>query len=85
MCENKRPYTRENVMFKVIIHNPDQKKQFTLHTTAVDSLPEAEIMALGLVRKQYRNDHLMLVHKGELVYEIYEIFEPIGSVQIKTM
>lgn len=48
-----------------------------------DSLYEAEHLALQIVSKHFSDKKIMLVHKDNLIYDIFEITEPIGQVAIK--
>lgn len=72
-------------MFKVAIQAQSKRPVSTIQVVCVDSLPEAELMALKLAGKYYKCNNLMLVHRANLLYDIYEIFEPVGQVQITTM
>lgn len=70
-------------MFKITIQKVDSAKLSRLQLISTDSLFEAEQVALKIVAKYFNNTDVMLVHRGNLEYDIYEIFEPIGSVIIK--
>ena len=72
-------------MFKVTVQNYDNASAVRQQVVSVDSLPEAEILALKVVTKHYKTDNLILVHRGDLIYDVYEIFEPVGQVFIKTL
>lgn len=71
-------------MFKVAFRIGAEKSLYGTQIVCVDSLPEAEIMALDVVDKHFQGRNLFLVHKGDLVYEIYEIGALIGEVMIST-
>lgn len=70
-------------MFRVAVQEPGKEALFSVHTVSVNSLYEAERIAVELAQKQYPDMSVMLVHRGGLVYDIYEIAEPIGQVQIQ--
>jgi len=72
-------------MFSVEIQATSKQPVSTKQTVLVDTLPECEILALKLAAKYYKSNNLMLVHRDNLLYDIYEVFEPVGQLQIKTM
>lgn len=72
-------------MFKVGLQKKGQGKAAAVCTLSVDSLPEAELLALKFARTMFKGIDIMLVHKGDLEYDVYETFEPIGRVGIKTL
>ena len=72
-------------MFKVILKQNDQGENTRQQVICVDSLPEAEVLARKVAIKHYKTSNLILVHRGDLIYDVYEIFEPVGQVYIKTM
>lgn len=71
-------------MFKVMLQQYNNASAIRQQHVCVDSLPEAEIMALKLASKHYKTENLILVHRGDLIYDVYEVFEPVGQVLIKT-
>jgi len=71
-------------MFKVAFRKFANKAVFGTQFVCVDSLPEAEIMAVKIVDKHIQGKALLLVHKGDLVYDIYAVDKPIGEVLIST-
>ena len=72
-------------MFSVALLTREKQSFAKLQQVCVDSLPEAEILALKLACKYYRTNAIMIVHRGNLEYDIYETFAPIGSIRIKTL
>jgi len=72
-------------LFSIALQTDAAKSFIRLQTVCVDTLPEAEIMALRVASKHFSSKQVMIVHRGNLIYDIYEIAEPIGQVQIKTM
>jgi len=72
-------------VFSIALQVDKAKPFIKLQTVSVDSLPEAEILALEAACKHFESKRVMLVHRGNLTYDIYEIFDPIGRVRIKTM
>lgn len=57
---------------------------FVTRTVEVDTLPEAERLATLLASDKFPDTPIVLVHKGDLEYEIFEVSEPVGIVKIKT-
>jgi len=72
-------------VFSIALQTSEKPVFFRVQTVSVDSLPEAEILALKAARKHFMSKQVMIVHRGNLIYDIYEIFEPIGRIKIKTM
>jgi len=72
-------------MFKVAIQKVFDKPLYFQQVVVVDSLCEAELMALKLAAKQFNTITVMLVHTGNLFYDIYQVGEPIGRIQIKSV
>ena len=52
---------------------------------SADTLHEAEQAAMALASEHFEGVSVVLVHIGALVYNVYEIEEPIAQVQISTM
>jgi hypothetical protein len=71
-------------VFKVAFRIGAEKSLWGTQIVCVDSLPEAEIMALKVVDKHFQSKALLLVHKGDLVYDVFEIGALIGEVLIST-
>ena len=71
-------------MFKVAVQKSGFVQAAAIHNVCVDSLYEVELMALELARRHFETQNVMLVHVGGLIYEIYEVSEPIGIVKIKS-
>ncbi len=71
-------------MFNIAVQPNNDTRNPAFQIVYADSLHEAEIMAVSLASRRFGNAPVMLVHRGDLVYDIYEIAEPIGSVVIRT-
>jgi len=72
-------------MFKVDVQSDTNKARIFTQVVCADTLYEAELLALSLVSRHNPDKQIMLVHRGNLIYEIYEIINPIGRVRIKVM
>ena len=71
-------------MFNIAVQPSTETRTPTFQVVYVDSLGEAELMGLALARRRFGDTPIMLVHRGDLEYDVYEISEPIGSVVIMT-
>ena len=71
-------------MFKVVIKHNNTNCIHLQKFVSVDSLPEVELMALDLARKHFHANNLILVYVDNLMYDIYEVGEPIGKLTVKT-
>lgn len=72
-------------MFRVALQESLDRPLYFQQVVVVDSLYEAELMALKLATQRFNNANLVIVHRGNLVYDIYEVAEPVGRVQIKSV
>lgn len=71
-------------MFKVAVQKVGGEPLSFQQVVCVDSLYEAEIMALRLASNHFEGRSIMLVHTGGLIYDIFEVGEPIGQVRIRS-
>lgn len=71
-------------MFQVAVKSEDKKHRLRVQKVSVERLPEAEKAALKLASKVFNGTDIILVHIGDLEYEVHELFEPIGQVKITT-
>jgi hypothetical protein len=72
-------------MFKVLINKQlDQPCYFT-QVVVVETLAEAELMALKLAIQHFKTNSLVLVYRDNLSYDVFEVGEPIGQIQIKSV
>ena len=71
-------------MFKVAFRKCVDRSLWGTQIVCVDSLPEAEIMAVKILDKHIQGKKLLLVHKGDLVYDVFAVDKPIGEVLIST-
>jgi len=72
------------IMFKVAFRKFANRSIWGTQLVCVDSLPEAEIMALRVADKHIQGKKLLLLHKGDLVYDVYAVDKPIGEIAIST-
>jgi hypothetical protein len=72
------------IMFKVAFRKCVGRSLWGTQLVCVDSLPEAEIMAVKILGKHIQGKKLMLLHKGDLLYDVYAVDKPIGEVAIST-
>lgn len=71
-------------MFNIILQKSGKSGACSTQPVCLDTLYEAELMALELATKHFKDKQVMLVHRSNLLYDIYEIDKPIGSIQIRT-
>lgn len=53
--------------------------------TNVDTLDEAELIAVTEIRKHLQDEQIELAYEDDLVYEVWRQDESIGCVHIKTL
>lgn len=53
--------------------------------TNVDTLTEAELIAVGEIRKCLQDEQIELAYEDELVYEVWRLDKSIGCVHIKSL
>lgn len=70
-------------MFKILI-KPDIERNFAFgQVCCCDTLIQAEQYALGMLRKQFADSNVLMVHREDLVYDVYDIGDPVAELQIK--
>lgn len=58
---------------------------FSILTPVIaDRLPEAEHYVTAMLSRVFPDITIVMVHEGDLVYKVYQIDEPIATVQIET-
>lgn len=72
-------------MFTVMLQKPGSGCGCFNQLVSADTLGEAELAAMELASEHFEGVSVMLVHIGALVYNVYEIEEPIAQVQISTI
>lgn len=72
-------------MFKVLLQKQIDKPCYITQVVVVETLTEAEFMALKLAIQHFKTNSLVLVYRDNLSYDIFEVGEPIGQVQIESM
>ena len=50
-----------------------------------ETLVEAEVIALKLAIKRFGVGRLVMVHRGDLSYDIFEVTKPIARLRIKSV
>ena len=69
-------------MFIVHLKKSVDKSIQAIHTVCVDTLYEAEIMAQKTASKYFGGGQVVLVHRGELEYDVYKVTKPVGCIRI---
>lgn len=69
-------------MFKVKIRSDSIPRSYTERNFFVSSLSEAELKAFDLVKEHFQTDSIVVVHRAELVYDIYQVVKRMGQVKI---
>jgi hypothetical protein len=72
------------IMFKVAFRKCVGRSLWGTQLVCVDSLPEAEIMVVKIMAKHIQGKKLMLLHKGDLVYDVYAVDKPVAEIAITT-
>jgi hypothetical protein len=72
------------IMFKVSFRKCVNPSVWGTQIVCVDSLPEAETMAVKILYKHIQGKKLLLVHKSDLVYDVFAVDKPIGEIAIST-
>ena len=72
-------------MFHVLMQKRGKVQGCFQEAVSADSLHEAEQAALQLLSEHFPGREIVLVHIGALVYEAYEVTEPIAQVSINTI
>ncbi|GAJ09075.1 unnamed protein product [marine sediment metagenome] len=53
--------------------------------TSVDTLTEAEVIAVGEISGHVGTNEVKLYHSGDLIYDVFARGENVGSVAIKVL
>lgn len=72
-------------MFHIALQKPGKGCGLFQQAVSADSLGEAEQAAMELASEHFEGVSVVLVHIGALVYNVYEVDEPIAQVLIKTI
>lgn len=72
-------------MFQVALQRLGREQGVFQQSVSADSLHEAEQAATALASEHFEGVSVVLVHIGALVYNVYEVEEPIAQVLIKTI
>ncbi len=49
-----------------------------------DRLPEAESAVTAMLGRVFPDIQFVMVHEGDLMYNVYQVYEPLATVQIET-
>lgn len=70
-------------MFNVAIKRVDDRMVRQVCKVSCDTLVEAERIVINLLQAQYDSRSIVLVHKGDLVYHVYDHSGFLGIVGIR--
>jgi len=70
-------------MFNVAIKRVDDRQARQICKVSCDTLTEAERFVIGLLQVQYDSRSIVLIHKGDLVYHVYDYSGFLGVVEIR--
>lgn len=71
-------------MFRVQLEKCGQGASFFQLTVSADTLDEAESAARNFVSQHLGGVPVVLVHVGDLTYEVYELTSPLARIKIRT-
>jgi len=72
-------------MFKIDIQHITRPYIHIMFNVCVDTLCEAELMAVSMIMKHFTSYNIELVYDKDLEYKIYDSCEYVGDVTIKML
>jgi hypothetical protein len=70
-------------MFNIAIKSNDDKCVRMVQVCCVDTLFEAELYALAILRRRFSSESIVLVYRDDLVYGVYDDSELVGELCIR--
>ena len=72
-------------MFNIIVHPLDNKSYQVTQRCNADTLSDTEGFIKSIIDRLYPDKAYIIIYRGDLTYEIYEVNEPMAIVEIRSI